>query len=124
MKKKAVFIGIIFILISSCNETPLQRADNNFDVSVKTPDFTSVHPTVLFDEGHNNFHTTTGLYQPFAKLIRNDGYNLRVLSSKVTNQSLNDVDIFVVANAKGKGDVNDAPAYTKQECDIVKSWVS
>lgn len=123
MKKKEILIGITFIFLISCNETPVQRADNDFDVSVNMPDFTSVHPLVLFDEGHNNFHTTTGLYQPFARLIKNDGYNLKVLNNEVTNHSLTDVSIFVIANAKGKSDVNDAPAFTKQECNIIKDWV-
>jgi hypothetical protein len=124
MKKNTIFIALIILLIGSCKETPLQRADNDFDVSVKTQTFTSVHPLVLFDEGHNNFHTTTGLYQPFAKLIKNDGYNLKVLKSEISNQSLTGITIFIVANAKGKGDINDAPAFTKQECDIIKKWVN
>jgi hypothetical protein len=124
MEKKTVFIAIVITLMSSCKETPLQRPDNDFDVSVNTPGFTSFHPPVLFDEGHNNFHTTTGLYQPFAKLIRNDGYNLNVLGNKVTDHSLNDINIFIIANAKGKGDANDSPAFTKQECVIIKNWVN
>lgn len=124
MKKKIFLWGIWIVLLSSCKETPLQRPDNDFDVSIKIPNFTSFHPLVLYDEGHNNFHTTTGLYQPFAKLIKNDGYNLKVLKNEVTDKSLANGNILVIANAKGKGDVNDAPAFTEQECEIIKNWVS
>ena len=36
-----------------------QRADPDFDVSVKDPAYTEKHPSVLFDEAHQNFHTAS-----------------------------------------------------------------
>jgi len=107
----------------SCKETPVQSVDNDFDVSIEKPTFTTNNPIILFDEGHNNFHTTGGLYQPFANLVKNDGYQLKPLTTNVTVKLLSSVNIYVIANAKGKGDLNDTPAFTEEETVIIKEWV-
>ena len=49
-------------------------ADPDFDVSIAHPAYTDRHPTVLFDEAHDNFHTSTGRYKVLADLMINDGY--------------------------------------------------
>ena len=122
---KQLFPFLSFLLtLSACKETPLQRADNDFDVSVSAPTFTSSKPTILFDEGHNNFHTTEGLYKPFANLVKNDGYNLKTLDQPVTRELLKSSEIFIIANAKGNGELNDQPAFSKAECDIISEWVT
>jgi hypothetical protein len=107
----------------SCKETPVQSVDNDFDVTVETPAFKENKPVILFDEGHNNFHTTNGLYKPFANLVRNDGYELKTLTTPVTAEALNSASIFVIANAKGKGDLNDTHAFTEDETETIKNWV-
>jgi hypothetical protein len=122
--KQLFAILILLAGLISCKETPLQRADNDFDVSVPFPSITSDKPVILFDEGHNNFHTTSGLYKPFAGLVRNDGYELTTLNDRVTKQRLGTANIFIIANAKGAGYRNDTPAFTEEECEIVKNWVS
>ena len=53
-----------------------QAADPNFDAKVAKPAYTKDGPKVLFDEAHNNFHTASGRYKPFADLITNDGYQV------------------------------------------------
>jgi hypothetical protein len=40
----------------------------------RKPAYVRAHPRFLFDEAHQNFHTSTGRYKPFAKLITSDGY--------------------------------------------------
>jgi hypothetical protein len=52
------------------------QADPNFNTQVAQPAYTRKHPKVLFDEAHNNHHTTTGRYKPFVDLISNDGYQV------------------------------------------------
>ncbi len=121
--KKLLTLLILPIVLFSCKETPLQRADNDFDVTVESPEFKENMPIVLFDEGHNNFHTTNGLYEPFANLVRNDGYNLKTLTTPVTAEVLNSVSIYAIVNAKGKGDLNDTPAFTEDETEIIKNWI-
>jgi len=44
-----------------------QVADPNFKATVDNPAYKK-GPKVLFDEAHNNFHTTGGRYKPFADL--------------------------------------------------------
>lgn len=121
--KKILTLLILKIALFSCKETPVQSADNDFDVTVEKPAFKENKPIILFDEGHNNFHTTKGLYQPFANLVRNDGYELRTLTTPVTAKVLSSASIYVIANAKGKGDLNDTPAFTEDETEIIKNWV-
>lgn len=124
MKVCAAWMFVTVIGLCSCSETPLQRADNDFDVHVPHPAFTTQKPVVYFDEGHNNFHTTTGLYKPFAQLLKNDGYDLHVSNQPVTAQALAKADVFIIANAKGEGDLNDTPAFTPAETEVIKSWVA
>ena len=114
---------MLTITLYSCKETPVQDVDNNFDVTVESPTFKETKPVILFDEGHNNFHKTNGLYQPFANLVQNDGYELRTLTTPVTTEILSSETIYVTANAKGKGDMNDTPAFTEDETEIIKNWV-
>ena len=81
--KKILRLVTLTTALLSCQEIPLQRADNDFDVTVETPAFKENNPIILFDEGHNNFHKTNGLYRPFANLVRNDGYEIKTLLSFV-----------------------------------------
>jgi hypothetical protein len=119
MKKLAFAVTI---LAASCAETPLQRADNDFDVTVAKPAFKN-GPVLLFDEGHNNFHTSEGLYAPFINLARNDGFAIRVSKEAITPGTLTGARILVIANAKGQNDLSDEPAFTPQECRIISDWV-
>jgi hypothetical protein len=122
---KNLFLLIIVVLFFiCCSEKPLQRPDPDFDTSVQSPAFTQKQPGILFDEGHNNFHTTTGLYEPFARLMRNDGYLIKTMDHAVTMEQLNAADILVIANAKGTGDLNDTKAFTDAECELIKNWVA
>ena len=92
MTNQIFSISIFLVGLNACKETPLQRADNDFDVSVSAPTFKSTKPIILFDEGHNNFHTTEGLYKPFANLVKNDGYNLKTLDQLPDLPAVKDLD--------------------------------
>ena len=78
MKKIFLLSG----LIAAASILPLavsvaqQVADPNFDAKVAHPAYPKNGPKVLFDEAHNNFHTASGRYKPFADLISNDGYQI------------------------------------------------
>jgi hypothetical protein len=104
--------------------TAQQVADPNFDASVATPALTRVHPKMLFDEAHHNFHTTTGRYKAFADLARNDGFEVTANSDRFSRTLLQKFDVLVISNALG-GDGRDAsrPAFTEVECDVVSEWV-
>src|SRR5436190_13578292 len=104
-----------------------QVADPTFDAKVAHPAYPKNGPRVLFDEAHNNFHTASGRYKPFADLITNDGYQVIPNKEKFRPQSLQGYDILVISNAFGssvpgskeRGD----PAFTKEECQAVRDWV-
>ena len=78
-----------------------QMADPNFDPKVEHPAYKKGGPKVLFDEAHNNFHTASGRYKPFADLITNDGYQITPNKQKFSTETLRGFDILVISNALG-----------------------
>lgn len=113
------------------------RPDNDFDVSVATPAYTSNPPRVLFDEGHHNAHRMDGKYEPFANLLINDGYVLSHYKGTFTADGLRNGDVLVIVNASGGSNPQifgfnlpflrtgerDAPAFTEAEIQTVVEWV-
>lgn len=104
-----------------------QVSDPDFDTSVAKPAYTKTHPKVLFDEAHNNFHTTTGRYKPFADWITHDGYAVTPNKQKLTKEALAGFDVLVISNALGAPMMGSPeasnPAFTDEECDAVRDWV-
>jgi len=104
-----------------------QVADPNFDVKVAKPSYKKDGPKVLFDEAHNNFHTASGRYKPFADLITNDGYQVTPGKEKFSAATLKGYDILVISNALGAPQMNlpeaANPAFTPEESDAVRDWV-
>ena len=104
-----------------------QVADPNFDVKVAKPSYKKDGPKVLFDEAHNNFHTASGRYKPFADLITNDGYRVTPGKEKFSAATLKGYDILVISNALGAPQMNlpeaANPAFTPEESDAVRDWV-
>ncbi|MGH9970368.1 MAG: DUF4350 domain-containing protein [Pyrinomonadaceae bacterium] len=117
----------IFALLLAQIAAAQQFADPEFDTRVENPAFKKNYPRVLFDEAHNNFHTTTGRYQPFANLIVNDGYHVVPGRKVFSKSSLATFKIVVIANAIGAEDMDEdgaeRSAFTDQECDAVRDWV-
>jgi hypothetical protein len=105
----------------------MQVADPNFDAKVESPAYVKNGPKLLFDEAHNNFHTTTGRYKPFADLIRNDGYQITPNTQKFSRETLKPFRILVIANALGHARMGaeeaGKSAFTDEESDAVRDWV-
>ncbi len=104
-----------------------QEADPSFDAKVVRPAYTAVHPKVLIDEAHNNFHTAGGRYKLFATLLSNDGYQVVPNKEKFQATALKGYDVLVTSNALGAMFIflpgADKPAFTEAECDEVRDWV-
>ena len=104
-----------------------QMADSTFDARGARPAYTTRHPRVLFDEAHQNFHTSTGRYKPFADLISNDGYRVTPNATPFSPRTLGGFDVLVIANAAGEGWDSDSgvvkSAFMSDECDAVRDWV-
>jgi hypothetical protein len=119
---------LLAALLSFATAFAQQVADPNFDTRVAKPAYAKKeHPKVLFDEAHNNFHTATGRYKPFADLITSDGYTVTPNKQKFTRDALKGYDILVISNALGAERMNmpeaSNPAFTDAECDAVRDWV-
>lgn len=118
--------AVVLLLLSQI-ATAQQRPDPDFNVAVEKPAYTKNYPRVLFDEAHNNFHTTTGRYKPFADLLTNDGYHVIRNRKPFTRPALDSFKVLVIANALGAEDMDDdgadRSAFTDEECDAVRDWV-
>jgi len=130
--------SLMSVLVSAMFALPCcaqQIADPDFDTTVARPAYLNKHPAVLFDEGHANFHTSTGRYKAFADLMRSDGYKVVPNKDKFSKSTLKGYAVLVISNALGAGTVNEEewskawieagaqPAFTEGECDVVRDWV-
>lgn len=113
-------IGALLVLTACADQ---QEYDSSFDTAVEEPAYTREHPRVLFDEAHRNRHPADATYKPFAELVENDGYALERNREPFTPELLRDVDVLVLASAKGANDEADDPALTEAEADVVIEWV-
>jgi hypothetical protein len=104
---------------------PGMETDSHYDASVAHPAYVAQHPRILFDAAHRNHHLPDGRYQPFAALIRNDGYRIETNDRPFSAEALAGHDVLVIANAlAGQGlDADRSAAFTEAECRIVADWV-
>lgn len=120
------FACLAFLLLAA-PALAQQVPDTTYDTRVARPAYTSRGPTVLFDEAHHNFHTTTGRYRVFAELLRHDGYRVVPNTRPFSVATLSGGSVLVIANALGADALDDPAAshdaFTQEECNAVKSWV-
>jgi hypothetical protein len=120
---KKYFLLALLLALAAC-ETPLQRPDDKFDAAVAKPAFGATDsPLLLFDAAHHNFHRSDGLYGPFARLARNDGFAIRDLDGVITREALAPARILLLAGARSEGDANDQAAFTSTETEAIAGWV-
>jgi hypothetical protein len=93
----------------------------------------------MIDQAHNNASTAgwANRYWPLARLLSNDGYNVRKGTELFSAGSLSKVAVLVIANASGSpkpqflginipistDKKRDDPAFTHDEIQVVKAWV-
>jgi len=119
----ALIAGAVFLL----QTRPGAEYDRGFDTSVASPIYPAAaaeHPLILYDEGHSNTHTMDGAYRPWAMLARNDGYLLRPVRETFAEDLLAGASVLAVVTAQGTHDTNDGPAFTGQEVEVIRAWVS
>ena len=85
-------------------------------------------PVVYIDEAHHNFHTMTGRFAPFARLLAADGFGVRRFASSFDQASLDTIGILVVSNALAKENIESwarpiRAAFTQAEIEAVAAWV-
>src|SRR5262245_53552410 len=115
-----LFAGVAALSAASVG-APQQIVDPDFTTSVEHPAYSASGPMVAIDESHNNFHTASGQYKPFADLLTSDGYRVSALTRKFEPGVFTGIDVLVIANANARR--FNAPAYTEPECDGASDWM-
>lgn len=121
-----VMISVSFLLLSTSGQ---QVSDTAFKPPIANPAYTQGQgPVILLDEAHFNFHTADGRYQPFADLLRRDGYVVKASGSQFSKASLKSGHILVIANALAERNRTDwslptPSAFSDEEVKAVSDWV-
>lgn len=117
-------------LIMGCVKK-VQRVDPNFRSSLRNPPTyrRGDGPVVWIDEAHHNIVATKGRYEPFVEVLLRDGYVVKAFQSTFTAESLIDIGLLVIGNARHPRTVfnEDLPtpsAFTTDEIEAVYNWVS
>jgi uncharacterized protein (DUF2249 family) len=106
-----------------------QVPDTLFSHSIINPIYSSGKgPTIFIDGAHNNFHTLSGGFKPFGKLLRNDGYVVKSSTEMFTAESLTPAKIVVIANAVHSNNTQrwslpTPSAFTDDEISAINLWV-
>lgn len=120
------------LVLAMCFELAAAQApvvDLDYTPPVPRPAFAEGSgPVVRIDEAHNNYHTLSGRYAPFANLLRRDGFRLESSTAPLSKHSLGGTDILVIANAlAGQADkqpaMAPASAFTDTEIRALHEWV-
>lgn len=126
--KKILFAALCTLL---CGFAIAQQVpDSAFSYPIPNPHFDiGKGPVVWLDEGHNNFHTLSGRYYAFGKLLEADGYQVRAFRDTFSRATLAQCRILVISNAlhpvnaNGNWQLPTPSAFTNDEIAIIQEWV-
>jgi hypothetical protein len=116
-----------FLFLLSGSSFGQQIADSTFHYAIKNPVYKNRKGTVVtLDEAHFNYHTLSGRYYTFGRLLEEDGYTLNPGRSLFTSGYLSTIKILVIANALP--DTSDwtlpaKSAFTTAEINDLQKWV-
>ena len=106
-----------------------QVSDPDFAPPIPQPAFgKGKGPVIFIDEAHVHFHTASGRYEPFAKLLERDGYVVRPFTDRFSKVSLSGGRILVISNALAERNRDDwslptPSAFADDEIKAVRDWV-
>jgi len=118
--------GLLFIFEPAGAQ---QVEDPGFKPAIASPAFADGKgPVVFIDEAHSNFHTASGRYQPFANVLRRDGYIVGASTANFDKAALSQAAVLVIANATGARNQPPfsapiEPAFSNAEVAAVREWV-
>ena len=125
-----VSLRLVLCLLLLGTVLPAQQvADDQFDPPIPHPAYKQGKgPIVAIDEAHSNFHTLSGRFQAFAKLLAKDGYRLLANTQAFSSASLKGINILVISNALHPSNavewkLPNPSAFTPDEIAAVKAWV-
>lgn len=119
----------LIVCLSAARLPAQQIGDPEFNPPVPAPLYpTGQGPIIRIDEGHFNFHTLEGRYQPFAQFLEKDGYQLKAYRGQINSTQLAETDILVVSNALHESNVRSwarpiLSAFTPTEIELLRQWV-
>ena len=123
-------LSVIVLLVAAdiifCQQVP----DPEYEPPIPRPTYAlGTGPRVAIDEAHHNFHTAEGRYKPFADVLRRDGYRVDGFRRLFSSDSLQYLDVVVIANAlheqneKDWGRLPILSAFTTDEIAALHTWV-
>ena len=125
-------VPIVVSILTFLSVAPLfaqQVPDTLFNPIVANPAY---HPQqgshIFVDEAHNNFHTMSGGFRPFANVLEKDGYIVRPLTQTFSAESLKPAKIIVVANAIHRDNLQSwtlptPSVFADDEINVINAWV-
>lgn len=122
-------ITLISAILGGCLCSAQQRADLEFEPPIMSQAYAeNKGPIVGIDEAHENYHTANGRYSAFAKLLRRDGYQIERLQKRFSAETLDGIDIVVIANPINKRNQKNwtlptPSAFSKKEIHVLHDWV-
>jgi len=125
----AVFLMSVVAIAACLPASAQQVSDPDYKPAIAQPAWKpDAGPVVLLDEAHFNFHTASGRYEPFARVLRQDGYRVVASKSKFSAESLKQGQILVISNALSEQVSKDwsappASAFADAEIASVREWV-
>jgi len=124
------FLSFGILLLAAAGTIQAQQVpDVKYNPLVSRPAYgPGAGPRVAIDEAHYNFHTADGRYASFAELLRRDGYRVDAFSDSLSADSLEAVDVLVIANALHERNAEDwslptPSAFTPDETAAIRAWV-
>ena len=126
-------IPLVAMLVALCHASPIhaqQVADSSFAPPVGAAAYPAgAGPRVLIDEAHHNFHTLSGRFYAFARLLQRDGYVVAPNAVRFSPEGLAGARILVISNALAAENEDDwslptPSAFDSSEIAAVKAWVT
>ncbi len=130
MHKTITPLILFLLLLLSVSAFAQQVADTLYNPIILNPAYVNAQgPVVLIDEAHGNFHTMSGRFKPFARLLEKDGYVVRASAEPFTKDQLHAGKILVIANALHPDNLQrwtlpTPSAFTETEINVVNEWVN
>ncbi len=126
------YISLILVFGLVCLSVDAQqRFDTTFTPHIVESLYDSISsPIICIDSAHNNLHTLGGGFSPFARLMKANGFQMRDLSSSVTDKEvLSDCNIYAIINPLHESNLGNwrlpnPSAFTTQEINEINQWVN
>jgi hypothetical protein len=121
--------NLILVLVVSISANAQQVPDTTFKLVIDSLVYSEdKRPTICIDSAHNNLHTLSGGFLPFARLMKANGFTMRDMNSSVSNtQVLSGCDIYAIINPLHKSNLGNwklpnPSAFTTKEVTEINNW--